>query len=114
VLGEAGVNFLEVRGSFSEEIAVSMPGKGTSFAATGISEFPRRGIRFLTVDGNIANPTAMLSDESFALHEHAAGPTTGIVNAALMWFDHLHEQADHTTRRIEFAVLLAFGTGELA
>jgi coproporphyrinogen III oxidase len=37
VFEKAGVNFSEVKGSFSEQIAVSMPGKGTAFAATGIS-----------------------------------------------------------------------------
>src|SRR6266404_236486 len=37
VFEKAGVNFSEVRSSLSEEIAVSMPGKGTAFAATGIS-----------------------------------------------------------------------------
>jgi coproporphyrinogen III oxidase len=37
VFEKAGVNFSEVRGSFSEELAASMPGKGTAFAATGIS-----------------------------------------------------------------------------
>ncbi len=37
VFEKAGVNFSEVRGSFSEELAASMPGKGSAFAATGIS-----------------------------------------------------------------------------
>ncbi len=37
VFEKAGVNYSEVRGSFSEELAASMPGKGTAFAATGIS-----------------------------------------------------------------------------
>src|SRR5216683_3889278 len=37
VFEKAGVNFSEVRGSFSEQLAASMPGKGTAFAATGIS-----------------------------------------------------------------------------
>lgn len=37
VFEKAGVNFSDVRGSFSDELAASMPGKGTAFAATGIS-----------------------------------------------------------------------------
>ncbi len=37
VFEKAGVNFSEVRGSFSEDLAASMPGKGAAFAATGIS-----------------------------------------------------------------------------
>jgi len=37
VFEKAGVNFSDVRGSFSEEHAASMPGKGTAFAASGIS-----------------------------------------------------------------------------
>ena len=37
VFEKAGVNFSDVRGSISEELAASMPGTGSSFAATGIS-----------------------------------------------------------------------------
>ncbi|HYY72849.1 MAG TPA: oxygen-dependent coproporphyrinogen oxidase [Candidatus Bathyarchaeia archaeon] len=37
VFEKAGVNFSDVKGSFSEELAASMPGTGPSFAATGIS-----------------------------------------------------------------------------
>jgi coproporphyrinogen III oxidase len=37
VFEKAGVNFSEVKGSFSEELAASIPGKGAAFVATGIS-----------------------------------------------------------------------------
>jgi len=37
VFEKAGVNFSQVTGSFSEELAATMPGTGTAFAATGIS-----------------------------------------------------------------------------
>jgi coproporphyrinogen III oxidase len=37
VFEKAGVNFSRVTGTFAEEFAASMPGKGTTFTATGIS-----------------------------------------------------------------------------
>src|SRR5712692_3791961 len=37
VFEKAGVNFSHVTGSFSEELAATMPGSGTAFSATGIS-----------------------------------------------------------------------------
>src|SRR3989449_5232449 len=37
VFEKAGVNFSHVTGSFSEELAATMPGIGTAFSATGIS-----------------------------------------------------------------------------
>jgi len=37
VFEKAGVNFSEVHGEFSEELAKTMPGRGTRFSATGIS-----------------------------------------------------------------------------
>jgi coproporphyrinogen III oxidase len=37
VFEKAGVNFSRVVGTFSEELAASMPGHGTQFSATGIS-----------------------------------------------------------------------------
>jgi len=37
VFEKAGVNFSHVTGSFSEELAATMPGTGTAFSATGIS-----------------------------------------------------------------------------
>lgn len=37
VFEKAGVNFSEVSGSFPEELAATMPGKGREFSATGIS-----------------------------------------------------------------------------
>ena len=37
VFEKAGVNFSHVSGSFSEELAATMPGTGAAFSATGIS-----------------------------------------------------------------------------
>ena len=36
VFEKAGVNFSHVTGSFSEQLAATMPGTGTAFSATGI------------------------------------------------------------------------------
>jgi coproporphyrinogen III oxidase len=37
VFEKAGVNFSDVQGDFSEELSKTMPGRGTAFAATGVS-----------------------------------------------------------------------------
>ena len=56
----------------------------------------------------------MLRDESFALHEHAAGAATRIVDPALVGLQHLHQQPDDGTCRVELAAALALGSCETA
>ena len=53
-------------------------------------------------------------DESLGLHEHAARAAAGVVDAALVRFEHLDQQSDDGARRVELAAELAFGLGELA
>src|SRR2546422_1069504 len=51
VFEKAGVNFSHVTGSFSEELAATMPGSGTAFSATGID---RKSTRLNSSHGYIS------------------------------------------------------------
>ena len=53
-------------------------------------------------------------DKLHTLHEHAARTAAGVVNLATIGFNHFGNQADNRLGRIEFALTLAFGNGELA
>ena len=70
-------------------------------------------VRLLPVDGDVADAPAVRLDELLALDEHPAGAAAGIVDAALVGREHLHQHADNVRRRIELAALLALGAGEL-
>ena len=48
-------------------------------------------------------------DELLGLHEHAARAAAGVVDAALVGFEHLDQHADDAARRVELAAELAFG-----
>ena len=79
-----------------------------------LAQPPRRGIRLLAVDREVADAAAVGEDELLALHEHAAGAAARIVDAALVRLDHLDKEPDNGLRRVELATALAFGAGELA
>src|SRR5439155_18402476 len=72
------------------------------------------GVALLTVDADVAELAAVSFDEFFRLHEHAAGPAAGIVNAAFVGREHLDEETHNALRSVELAAFLAFGAGELA
>ena len=98
----------EAVGVFGPEVAVD--------AANGKVHHrqpPRGRVRLLAVDGNVADPPAVLLDELLALHEHAAGAAARVEHAALVRGEHFDQHADDATGRVELAALLAFGTGEL-
>jgi hypothetical protein len=52
--------------------------------------------------------------EAFGLHEHAGRAAAGVVDAALVGFEHLDQQPHDAARREELAAELALGLGELA
>lgn len=68
----------------------------------------------MAVDGHIAQLAAMVFDELFGLHEHAARPAAGVVNLALGWREHGHQCFDNAGGRVELPAPLAFGAGEHA
>ena len=79
-----------------------------------LEQLPGRGVRFLAVDGDIAQPPLVIFDEALRLHEHASRAAAGIVNSAPFRLQHLHQQGDDRLRRVKFAPFLALGAGELA
>ena len=60
-----------------------------------LAETPGGGVGLLAVDGDVGAVAAVLLDELLGLDEHAARTAAGIVDAALVGLDHLHQQADH-------------------
>ena len=52
--------------------------------------------------------------EALGLHEHAGRAAAGVVDAALVGFEHLDQQPHDAARREELAAELALGLGELA
>ena len=61
----------------------------------------------------IAVPVRMGANELDRLDEHAGRAATGVVHPALVRFEHLDQQLDHTAWRVELTTLLALGAGEL-
>ena len=54
----------------------------------------------------------MRQHEIFTLDEHPARATAGVVDPAMIGFEHRHQQFDHAGRGVEFAAAFAFCTGE--
>ena len=67
------------------------------------------GVALLAIDRNIAQLAAVAFHKLLALHKHAAGAAAGIVDAALVGLQHLHQAAHHTARRVELTAVLALG-----
>lgn len=79
-----------------------------------VGQAPGGGVGFLAVDGDVAGVAAVGCDELLGLGEHAARTAAGVVDAALVGFEHLDEHADDRAWRVELAAEHAFGLGELA
>lgn len=93
---------------FFGQVAVDAPDRQVHLA-----EPPGRRVRLLPVDGDVADPPAVLLDELLALHEHAARAAARVIHPAFVGSQHLDQRADHAPRRVELAALLPLGTGEL-
>ena len=85
-----------------------------------LGEPPRRVVRLLAVDGDVAaRPAAVAvargvrADELDRLDEHAGGAAAGVVDAAPVGLQHLDQELDDAARGVELASLLALGAGEL-
>ncbi len=79
---------------------------------------PGGGVALLPVDADLSTLAvgglaAVLFDELLALHEEAAGAHGRVVDAALEWLEHFHDQSDDALGRVVLAAFLAFGQGEL-
>ena len=83
-------------------------------------EPPRRVVRLLAVDRDIAAPVATVAvaagvgaNELDRLHEHARGAAARIVDPPPVGFQHLDEQLDDAAWGVELAALFSLGTREL-
>lgn len=77
-------------------------------------EAPGGGIRFLAVNGDVAQLSTVFLDELLALDEESAGAHGGIVDPALVGFEHLDDEGDDGFRGKVLATLFPLGEGELA
>ena len=85
-----------------------------------LGQLPSGVVGLLAPDGDVAPRLAAVAvaggvgiDELHRLHEHAGGAAAGVVDPALVRFQHLHQELDDATRGVELAALLALGAGEL-
>ena len=79
-----------------------------------LGQAPGGVVALLAVDGDVADAPAVFEHELFALHEHAATAAAGVVDAALVGFEHLHQHLHHRMRGVELAAALALAACELA
>ena len=70
---------------------------------------PGGGVGLLAEDGDVGLLAAVRLDELLGLHEHAARAAAGVIDAPVVGFEHLDEQADDAARGEELAAELAFG-----
>src|SRR5690554_567587 len=88
------------------EAALVVPANIGVDAAHGevhLGQAPGGVVALLAVDGDVADATAMLQHELLALHEHAATAAAGIVDAALVGLEHLHQYLYYRARGVELA-----------
>ena len=78
-----------------------------------LSQPPGGMVRFLAVDADVADSTAVGLDELFRLDEHSAGTAAWVIDSALVRSQHFDQNTDHAAGRIELAALLSLGAGEL-
>ena len=103
-----------------EAVAVLDPALDAADRKVHSRHAPGGVVGLLAVDGDVALGFARVSiagsvgaDELNRLDEHAGGTAAGVVHAAMVWLQHLHEEADDGARSVELAALSAFGQGEL-
>ena len=96
-----------------EAVAVVNVGVDAADGQVHLGQPPRGVVRLLAVDADVAQPAAVGLHELLRLDEHAAGAAAGVVDAAAVGGQHLHQQPDDRGGRVELAALLALGAGEL-
>jgi hypothetical protein len=80
-----------------------------------LGDGPDRAGRLLAVEPEQAGVAALLLDVLLGEDEHTARAAAGVVHAlVLLRLDQAHHHADHGTRGVELAALLAGGVGEVA
>src|SRR5215469_6184702 len=92
----------------------SQVGLNASNSKIHFRQAPGRRVGLLSKNREVAEAASVRLDEFLRLDEHAAGAAAGVVDSALVWFDHLYQQLDHRLRCIELAAAFSFGAGKLA
>ena len=64
---------------------------------------------FLSVDGNLLLITVVGFYELHRLNKHTAGATAGVIENAIVRFNHFGDQINDTLRCVKFTLTLAFG-----
>ena len=84
-----------------EGVAVGDLGVDAPDRQVHLRQPPGGVVALLAVDRDVADLAGVSLDEPLALHEHAAGAAAGVVHAALVGRQHLH-QHPHQCLRQEF------------
>jgi hypothetical protein len=66
-------------------------------------EPPGGGVGLLTENGDVGGVAAVSLDEAFGLHEHASRTAAGVVDTPVVWLEHLDQESDNTTWRVELS-----------
>ena len=74
---------------------------------------PCGGVRFLSVNGDVADLAAVLFDEFLAGDKEAAAAHRGVVDSPFERFEHFDDQVDDGFGRVILPALFAFGECEL-
>ena len=75
---------------------------------------PGRVVALLPVDRDVADATAVLLDELLGLDEHASRAAAGVIDPPLVRLQHLDQESDDATRRVELTPALALRAGKSA
>ncbi len=75
-----------------EAVAVLDVGVDAADGQVHLGQAPGGGVGFLAENRDVADSTAVGFDEFLALDEHAARTAAGVVDAAFVWREHLHQQ----------------------
>src|SRR5207249_3290689 len=75
---------------------------------------PRCWVRFLPIDGDLADATAMFFNEFLRLHKEPARAAAWVVDATSERLQHFYHQRNYGLRCVVLAALLTLGNGELA
>ena len=99
---------------FVESIRRFRPQVGLDAANGEIHEgqFPGVGVGFFPIDADIPHFAAVGFNELFRLDEHAAGPTTRVIDASLVRGQHGDQGSDHRCRGVELATPFPFRAGK--
>src|SRR6056297_2658964 len=68
-------------------------------------------VDLLPVDREVQRVAAVVFDELLGLNEHTARSAAGVINAALIGFEHFNKSAHDRTGGKELTPALAFGIG---